>query len=495
MGPRILGIELTMSESTSSNEMLRAENAELRARVESAEKMLRAIIAGEANELGVEGDAARQLFALQELRDAAQLRARGETLAETFKQLVEDSPLGIYTVDADFRIRHISKGALTAFSSVRPLTGRDFSKVVRITWPEPLASEVIAIFRHTLDTGEPYISPGLTAARHDFRLMESYEWETNRVTLDDGRLGVVCYFFDSTRLQEAKATIARHAAELDRALLERTLEVRHAEKAVATSERMAAVGTLAAGLAHDISNLLLPLGMRLDGLRSSKPLRPNHPPPELSEDVKQELLVLSALIDHLRALVRNLSLFSRDPSNEGSEGSVHLGRWYQQVGKLIDASIGPSIFVKWDCPDDLREAAIAPHRLTQAVQNLVHNARDAILAKHPGAEHVLSGSPMGRITVVARLAGDSRNIDLVVTDNGAGMSEEVLKHCREPFYTTKNGPPAVGVDSGGSGLGLSLAHQIIERAGGAMYIESTLGVGTTITLRIPICPPESCRSL
>ncbi len=92
---------------------------------------------------------------------------------------------------------------MPAFQSVQPLIGRNFGEVMRILWPERFASEAIRIFRHTLETGEPYVSPGLTEMRHDIGAIESYEWQINRVTLADGQYGVVCYYFDTTRLQQA----------------------------------------------------------------------------------------------------------------------------------------------------------------------------------------------------------------------------------------------------------------------------------------------------
>ncbi|WP_309007557.1 ATP-binding protein [Pelagicoccus sp. SDUM812005] len=123
--------------------------------------------------------------------------------AETFAALVEQSPLGIYTVDSNFKVAHVSVGAMPAFRSVDPLIGRDFAEIMHILWPEPFAEEAISLFRHTLKTGEPYVSPGLTEKRKDIGAIESYEWQLNRVTLADGQYGVVCYFFDATRLQEA----------------------------------------------------------------------------------------------------------------------------------------------------------------------------------------------------------------------------------------------------------------------------------------------------
>jgi signal transduction histidine kinase len=144
--------------------------------------------------------------------------------AEAFAALVEQAPLGIYTVDSEFRVRNVSAGAMPAFRNVHPLIGRDFGEVMRILWPESFASEAIRIFRHTLETGEPYVSPGLTEKRNDIGAIESYEWQVNRVTLADGRPGVVCYYFDTTRLQQAHRAV-RESEERFRAFINATSNI------------------------------------------------------------------------------------------------------------------------------------------------------------------------------------------------------------------------------------------------------------------------------
>jgi PAS domain S-box-containing protein len=131
---------------------------------------------------------------------AAVERARAETALrashDTFRHLVENSPFGVYVIDADFRIAQVSSGAQKAFENVRPVIGRDFAEVLRTLWPEPFASEVIAHFRHTLATGEPYHAPSTVERRQDTDEVESYDWKIERITLPDGRLGVVCHFYD-----------------------------------------------------------------------------------------------------------------------------------------------------------------------------------------------------------------------------------------------------------------------------------------------------------
>jgi PAS domain S-box-containing protein len=133
----------------------------------------------------------------------AEQRLRGGEI--TFRQLVDNSPFGIYVVDADFRVVQASIGARRRFENVQPLIGRDLADVLRFTWPEPFAGEVIAHFRHTLATGEPYHEPDSITHRKETGAVESYDWKTERVTMPDGRFGVVCHSYDLSERQKYEA--------------------------------------------------------------------------------------------------------------------------------------------------------------------------------------------------------------------------------------------------------------------------------------------------
>ncbi|MHA3773249.1 ATP-binding protein [Verrucomicrobiota bacterium sgz303538] len=126
---------------------------------------------------------------------------------DTFRHLVENSPFGVYAVDADFRLVQVSVGAEKVFRNVSPLLGRDFAEVLRLVWEEPFASEAINIFHHTLETGEPYHSPSTVERRSDFPEIESYDWRIERIVMPDGRPGVVCHFYDLSEHQQYEAAL------------------------------------------------------------------------------------------------------------------------------------------------------------------------------------------------------------------------------------------------------------------------------------------------
>jgi PAS domain S-box-containing protein len=137
----------------------------------------------------------------------------------TFRQLVENSPFGIYVVDADFCIMHVSAGAENAFKNVRPVIGCDLAKALRCIWPEPFASDVIGRFRHTLDTGKPHRAPATVEQRRDTGAVEAYDWQIERLTMPDGRSGVVCHFYDFSERQKYESAL-RESEETFRAMFD-----------------------------------------------------------------------------------------------------------------------------------------------------------------------------------------------------------------------------------------------------------------------------------
>lgn len=157
-----------------------------------------------------------EMYRRHRLKAAAALREIEVTRSQqTFAELIERSPFGVYVVDSAFRIAIMNRGSQEgAFRNVRPVIGRDFAEAMRILWPEQIAGEVIGHFRHTLATGEPYRSPRFVNPRADLHVTEAYEWELHRMTLPDGQHGVVCYYYDSTRLRESEASLRESEALL-----------------------------------------------------------------------------------------------------------------------------------------------------------------------------------------------------------------------------------------------------------------------------------------
>ena len=184
--------------------------------VRNQEEIIRTPASGELRHRQVSSSPVRDasgsiIGSVSVVRDITDLKRAEEAVSrskKTFLELVERAPFGIYTVDSQFRIAQMNVGSQNgAFKNVRPVIGRDFAEAMRILWPEPVAAEIIAVFRHTLDTGAPYYSPRFINPRHDVATVESYEWELHRIMFPDGQYGVICYYYDSTKLREAEASL------------------------------------------------------------------------------------------------------------------------------------------------------------------------------------------------------------------------------------------------------------------------------------------------
>jgi PAS domain S-box-containing protein len=144
----------------------------------------------------------------EQRRTEEELRYR----SEQFETLLNQAPLGVYLVDADFRLAQINPRARPVFAGIDEPIGRDFEEVLRILWGADFAKDVSAVFRRTLETGEPHVTPELSRVRADRQVLEHYEWRIDRITLPDGRHGAVCYFRDiSDEVRTRRATAESEA--------------------------------------------------------------------------------------------------------------------------------------------------------------------------------------------------------------------------------------------------------------------------------------------
>jgi signal transduction histidine kinase len=277
---------------------------------------------------------------------------------------------------------------------------------------------------------------------------------------------------DVTERRKREQAVAANREELERLVRERTAALEASHERLRSTDRLASIGTLAAGLGHDMGNILLPLICRLDLLEAAN----------LPEAARENLRGIRQSVNYLRELSQGLRLFALDPDDpHASTGVTEIAPWWEQVRTLFAKALPQNIELRAEFEGRLPPVAVPTHSLTQAVLNLVANAGDAI-------------PEGGVVRVWARALEDGRFVKLGVTDTGVGMSAEVRRHALEPFFTTKR-------RSLSTGLGLSIVHGVVKSVGGSVDIESRLGAGTTVTLLLPAAdaaprgaqPPASAR--
>lgn len=225
-----------------------------------------------------------------------------------------------------------------------------------------------------------------------------------------------------------------------------------AEEKLRQTERLTSLGTLAAGIAHEINNPLASVVMTAQLLRKR----------QLDPNTDQ---MLADLIEDARRcgrIVRNVQRFARQEPSERKPVNINsVVRAAEELGRAETKRAGVQTHLELaeDLPVVLGDAT----ELEQVLVNLIANAAHASQA---GQQVLIRTALMGR------------SVRLTVHDEGRGMPPEVKRHAFDPFYTTRS-------REGGTGLGLSIAHGIIEDHGGTIQIASELGRGTTITIVLP----------
>jgi PAS domain S-box-containing protein len=263
---------------------------------------------------------------------------------------------------------------------------------------------------------------------------------------------------DRTAARQAEAELVRHREQLEHTVAQKTTELQQSHQRLRLSERMAALGTLSAGLGHDMGNLLLPIRTRLDLIESK----------DQQGQLRDEIGAIRTAAEYLNRLVHGLRLLSLDPDDTTASGeTTDLYGWWPGAESVLKNALPRGVELERKFSPTLPRVRLAPHLVMQAVFNLVQNAGDA-----------MGPMPQGFVRVWAEPSPDRSIMHIGVTDNGPGMSPEVQLRCLEPFYTTKTR----GISTG---LGLALVHGIVRHAGGSVQIESTPGKGTTVTLTLP----------
>jgi signal transduction histidine kinase len=267
------------------------------------------------------------------------------------------------------------------------------------------------------------------------------------------------------RVDERTAELARANVELEQRVERRTREREAALAQVHEMQKTESLGKLTGGVAHDFNNLLMAVLGNLELLRKI-----------VSDNPKARRLVDGAIQGAERGatLTKRMLAFAR--RQELKPERVDVPMLVNSMVDMLSRSLGPAICIAMDFPAELPATQVDPNQLELALLNLALNARDAMplggqLTISAQRRHIEAGEvpglPPGDYVCIAE------------RDTGHGMDEATLKRAAEPFFTTKKA-------GHGTGLGLSMVDGLVAQSGGAMRIDSQVGVGTTVELWLPV---------
>jgi signal transduction histidine kinase len=302
--------------------------------------------------------------------------------------------------------------------------------------------------------------------------------------------------FDREELR-ARLRAGERILQLERTLAEQNRALRQAQAAMVQSEKLASLGQLAAGVAHEINNPITYVTNNLvvlqrDGLAVLDLLtRYSQARARLAQADPEQAAALAAVeeeidldyvrqnlprqfetslkgLERVRDIVRNLRDFARLDEAEFKEVDVNAA--LQTTGEILRHEFKlKSVRLETDF-QELASILGHPVKINQVFLNLILNAIQAC-------------APGGTIVVRTRPDGD-QGVLVEVADNGCGIRPEHLPHIFEPFFTTK----PVGQ---GTGLGLSVSYGIVRDHGGTIDVESQAGQGSTFRVRLPRLPPRT----
>ncbi len=276
--------------------------------------------------------------------------------------------------------------------------------------------------------------------------------------------------FSKREMDLGRAIVGQAATALDNAKLVRDLEqslqeLKDTQDRLVQTARLSAMGELAAAVAHQINNPLTTIMVDAEMMLADEP--------EESPNYKS-MLAISRASKRAAGVARRLLAISRPNDPEAPTEPIDVVDTIRGVLSLIKSHIERNrIRITVDLPaEELKPVYAVPGQLDDIWLNLLMNAHDALMGQENGA-----------IGVKILTETDDDYIAVVIWDNGPGIPEHIKMQIFRPFFTTK----PVGE---GTGLGLHICRQVVERVGGHISVESTPGQGTSFLVRLPVMGGE-----
>ncbi|MCX6134865.1 MAG: ATP-binding protein [Ignavibacteriales bacterium] len=264
---------------------------------------------------------------------------------------------------------------------------------------------------------------------------------------------------------EYQGSLAMVADVSDQKKTER--EHRRVEEELRQVQKMEAVGQLAGGIAHDFNNLLIPILGYAEMLQKELAAK---------EVPLKRITTIRRAAEKAALLTKQLLSFSRRQVMESRV--MNLNRIIADFSPILQRTIREDVEIRYELSDDLCNMRGDASQIDQILINLLVNAQDAMADGGVVTVETTNASVSPGETGAYGALKPGNYAALVVTDSGKGIPAEVVDHIFEPFFTTKD-------KSKGTGLGLATVYGIIKQHNGHIWVDSTVGVGTSFTIYFP----------
>jgi PAS domain S-box-containing protein len=250
--------------------------------------------------------------------------------------------------------------------------------------------------------------------------------------------------------------VREYAQHLEEKVEERTKQLKEAQQQLVKSERLAAIGELAAMIGHDLRNPLTGIAGAAYYLKAKCS-------PKMDSKLKEMFKVIEKDVEYSNKIINDLLEYSRDIKLDLNESNPRV-----IVNEALSAVKIPKRVEVADLTRDKPEIEVDAPKMKRVFVNMIKNAVDAM-------------PKGGKLTIESRESNG--DLEIVFSDTGVGMSEQTLKNIYRPLFTTK---------AKGMGFGLAICKRFVEAHGGKIHVRSTIGKGSTFIVTLPIqpCPEE-----
>jgi PAS domain S-box-containing protein len=385
-------------------------------------------------------------------RDVTERRKMEQELYESrekTRNIIESSPDAITVADLNGNIVDCNKATLDLFGHIsrKEIIGENGFKFVAEKDLERLKENV----RKTLEQGFTKNIEYTIVAKGGRRFPIEVSASTIRDASSNPKY-FVAIFKDITERKHMQEKLEEYSQQLEALVEKRTRQLKEAHEQIIKSERLAAIGQVAAMIGHDLRNPLTGISGATYYLKTKLIV-------EMNEKNRQMLGLIEKNVEHANKIVTDLMEYSKETKLELTRTTP------RSILKetLFLVEIPNDVQVR-DLTQDKPKITVDSEQMKRVFANLIKNAVDAM----PDG---------GKLTITSKQSDG--NVEITFSDAGTGMTKEVMEKIWTPFFTTK----AIGM-----GLGLPICKRIIEAHGGNISVESILGKGTTFTVTIPIEP-------